>query len=90
MMDRVEAPSITDGYGLSLAFLAMLDVTRCVQVQPHFIATKRPFNKRKLLLNRSQRNKCDITGFNRGSGGSIRGKKTVVTDGNSGSGSASI
>ena len=33
MMDRVEAPSITDGYGLSLAFLAMLDVTRCVQVQ---------------------------------------------------------
>ena len=32
MMDKVEAPPITDGYGLSLAFLAMLDVTRCVQV----------------------------------------------------------
>ena len=44
MMDRVEAPSITDGYGLSLAFLAMLDVTRCVQVQPHFITAKPIFS----------------------------------------------
>ncbi len=33
MMERVEAPPIPDGYGLSLAFLAMLDVTRCVQVR---------------------------------------------------------
>ena len=44
MMDRVEAPPITDGYGLSLAFLAMLDVTRCVQVQPHFTTAKSLFS----------------------------------------------
>ncbi len=32
MMDKVDPPGIPDGYSLSLAFLAMLDVTRCVQV----------------------------------------------------------
>ncbi len=37
MMDKVDPPGIPDGYSLSLAFLAMLDVTRCVQVCKIFL-----------------------------------------------------
>ena len=31
MLDKVDPPGIPDGYGLSLAFLCLLDVVRCVQ-----------------------------------------------------------
>lgn len=30
MLDKQEAPSVVDGYGLSVAFLCMLDVVKCV------------------------------------------------------------
>jgi len=31
MLDKLDPPSIPDGYSLSLAFLCLLDVVRCVQ-----------------------------------------------------------
>lgn len=31
MVDKIDPPPIPEGYGLSLAFLCMLDVVRCVQ-----------------------------------------------------------
>ena len=31
MLDKIDPPFIPDGYGLSLAFLCMLDIVRCVQ-----------------------------------------------------------
>lgn len=31
MLDKTEPPTVPDGYGLSLAFLCMLDIVKCVQ-----------------------------------------------------------
>ena len=31
MIDKVDPPNIPEGYALSMAFLCMLDVVRCVQ-----------------------------------------------------------
>lgn len=31
MLDRTEPPTIQDGYALSVAFVSLLDVVRCVQ-----------------------------------------------------------
>ena len=31
MMDKADSPNVVDGYGLSLAFLCMLDIVKCVQ-----------------------------------------------------------
>ena len=32
MLDRIEPPSIPDGYSMSVAFLCLLDVVGCVQL----------------------------------------------------------
>jgi len=36
MIDKVEAPAVVDGYGLSVAFVCMLDVVKSIEslVQP--------------------------------------------------------
>ena len=31
MLDKVEPPTLPDGYGLSVSFVCMLDVVKCVQ-----------------------------------------------------------
>jgi len=36
MMDKVEPPAVADGYGLSVAFVCMLDIVKSIQniIQP--------------------------------------------------------